>query len=73
MKDALNLTFQLDEVDYQAKNFVHADMTPEEFAADMERRKDGFLAMFARVLGSSIVIAKVLRRWRVLTPRCWLP
>jgi hypothetical protein len=54
MKDALNLTFQLDEVDYQAKNFVHADMTPEEFAADMERRKDGFLAMFARVLGSSI-------------------
>ncbi len=54
MKDALNLTFQLDEVDYKAKNFVHADMTPEEFAADMARRNDGFLAMFARVLGSSI-------------------
>jgi hypothetical protein len=29
-------------------------MTPEEFAADMARRKDGFLSMFARVLGSSI-------------------
>jgi hypothetical protein len=54
MRDVLNLTFQLDEVDYRAKNFVHADMTPEEFAADMARRKDGFLSMFARVLGSSI-------------------
>ncbi len=54
MKDTLNLTFQLDEVNYAAKNFVHADMTPEEFAADMEQRKDGFLSMFARVLGSSI-------------------
>jgi len=54
MKDVLNLTFQLDEIDYKAKNFVHADMTPREFAADMERRKDGFLSMFARVLGSSI-------------------
>jgi Domain of Unknown Function (DUF1080) len=54
MKDALNLTFQLDEVNYKARNFVHADMTPEEFSADMARRKDGFLGMFARVLGSSI-------------------
>ncbi|MDZ4852244.1 MAG: family 16 glycoside hydrolase [Pirellulaceae bacterium] len=54
MKDALNLTFQLDEVDYAAKNFVHADMTPDEFMEDMKKRKDGFLTMFARVLGSSI-------------------
>jgi ribosomal protein S8E len=30
MKDALGLAFQLDEVDYKAKNFVHADMTPQE-------------------------------------------
>ncbi len=29
-------------------------MTPAEFSADMARRNDGFLSMFARVLGSSI-------------------
>ncbi len=54
MKDILKLKFQLDEVDYTAKNFVHADMTPQEFVDDMEKRKDGPLAMFARVLGSGI-------------------
>lgn len=52
MKDRLKLAFQLDEIDYQAPNFVHADMSPEEFGEDMERRNDGFLSMFARVMGS---------------------
>ncbi len=54
MKDALKLTFQLDEIDYGSKNFVHADMTPDEFAADMKKRQDSFVSMFARVLGSSL-------------------
>ncbi len=54
MKDTLELDFQLDEIDYEAKNFVHADMTPKEFMEDMQKRKDSFMSMFARVLGSSI-------------------
>ncbi len=54
MKEALELQFQLDEVDYSCKNFVHADMSPQEFMADMKKRKDGFVSMFARVLGSSL-------------------
>jgi hypothetical protein len=54
MKDALQLEFQLDMIDYDAKNFVHADMTPAEFMEDMAKRKDSFINMFARVLGSSI-------------------
>ncbi len=54
MKEALKLQFQLDEIDYSRENFVHADMTPEEFVADMKRRKDSFVGMFARVLGSSM-------------------
>ena len=54
LKDSLELEFQLDEVDYEAKNFVHADMTPAEFMADMRKRKDSFASMFARVLGSAI-------------------
>ncbi len=56
MKDALELQFQLDEIDYDAKNFVHADMTPDEFLKDMEKRKDSFVSMFARVIGSSIAM-----------------
>ncbi|MEO8269268.1 MAG: hypothetical protein ABI557_06080, partial [Aureliella sp.] len=56
MKDSLQLTFQLDEVDYDAKNFVHADMTPQEFFDTMESRKEGVLQMFFRSLGSGIAM-----------------
>ena len=56
MKDALELDFQLDRINYDAANFVHADMTPQEFLDDMAKRKDNFVNMFARVLGSSIAV-----------------
>jgi hypothetical protein len=52
MKDALKLTFQLDEINYDAKNFVHADMSPQEFGQDMVKRNDGFVSMFARLMGA---------------------
>jgi len=45
MKNALELTFQLDEIDYQATNFVHADMTPEEFAESMSERGESLLSI----------------------------
>ncbi len=32
MKEALGLSFQLEEIDYDAKNFVHADMNPKSSA-----------------------------------------
>jgi hypothetical protein len=54
LKSALKLEFQLDEINYGAKNFVHADMSPEEFVADMKKRNDSFVSMFARVLGASL-------------------
>jgi hypothetical protein len=54
MKDMLGLQFQLDEIDYDAKNFVHADMNPTEFMDDMKERGDGFASMFARMMGSGI-------------------
>lgn len=56
MKDALGLEFQLDQIDYKAKNFVHADMTPKEFFDTMNKRKEGLLQMFARSLGSSLAM-----------------
>ena len=56
MKNSLELAFQLDEVDYAAKNFVHADMTPKEFFDTMEARQEGVLQMFFRSLGSGIAM-----------------
>lgn len=55
MKDMLGLEFQLEKVDYTPKNFVHADMTPEEFGKDMAESGDGFLHMMARAMGQSMV------------------
>ncbi len=56
LKDSLELEFQLDEIDYKAKNFVHADMTPKEFFDTMDARKEGVLQMFFRSLGAGIAM-----------------
>lgn len=39
MKNVLELSFQLDAVDYKPKNFVHADMTPTSFS--QAQKKNG--------------------------------
>ena len=54
MKDMLNLEYQLERVDYMAKNFRHADMSPEEFAEDFERRGDSVWKMVARMMGAGL-------------------
>lgn len=54
MSDALGLVHQMNEVDYTKKNFVHADMTPEEFAESMEKRGESWLGMAFRAMGQSI-------------------
>ena len=56
MKNALSLEFQLDSVDYDKKNFVHADMTPEEFAKSMSDRGESMMQMFLRMFGQSIAM-----------------
>ena len=45
-KDMLGLAFQVDWIDYSAKNMVHADMSPEEFAEKMKERGESFLTLF---------------------------
>ncbi len=42
----LGLEFQLDGIDYQAENFVHADLTPDEFMKSMEDKGESFLTLF---------------------------
>ncbi len=55
MKDVLQLKFQLDEVDYNQANFVHADISGEDFLEDMKQRGDSFIGMFARMMGAGLV------------------
>jgi len=56
MKNLLNLEFQLDRIKYDRPNFVHADMTPEEFSKTMAQRGESFSQMFLRMLGQSIAM-----------------
>lgn len=55
MKDALGLEFQLAGVDYSPRNFVHADMTSEEFEESMRRRGESFKEMLAREMSKAVV------------------
>lgn len=50
LKNSLELTFQLDEIDYQAANFVHADMTPQEFEASMAKRGESLLSIMWKMM-----------------------
>lgn len=54
MQRMLGLEYQLEQIDYQRENFVHADMSPEEFEKSMADRGDSFLALFFRMMGRSI-------------------
>lgn len=54
MKSMLELEHQLEKVDYTKKNFVHADMSPDEFFDSMKNREESFLKMYFRMMGQSI-------------------
>ncbi|QDU55551.1 hypothetical protein [Aeoliella mucimassa] len=54
MKDMLKLEHQLEKVDYTKKNFVHADMSPDQFFQSMEDRGESIFTMYFRLIGQSI-------------------
>ena len=54
MKTMLELDHQLEKVDYTQPNFVHADMSPDEFAKAMKDRNESFLQMYFRLLGTAM-------------------
>lgn len=56
MTEALGLAYQLEEVDYTKKNFVHADMSPEEFSAKMKEKGESWTGMIFRALGQSMAM-----------------
>lgn len=44
-KVVLDLEFQLEQIDYKKKNFVHADLSPEEMAEAIRKRGDDGLTL----------------------------
>ena len=49
MKDVLGLSFQMEEVDYTPKHFVHADFSPSEFKASMDAKGESIFSMIFKV------------------------
>jgi hypothetical protein len=54
IKSLLELDHQLEYVDYTRPNFVHADMSPDEFAQSMKDRNESFLQMYFRLMGQAM-------------------
>ena len=54
LKSMLDLTHQLNHIDYTARNLVHADMSPGEFSQAMEDRGESWLQMYFREIGYSM-------------------
>ena len=54
LKNLLGLTFQLDEIDYGAANFVHADLTSDSLAESMAERGESLYVYFWRTLYAAI-------------------
>ena len=53
----LGLQFQLDQIDYTAQNFVHADLSPREFNRAMQRRGESWWTMFSKIMQESMARA----------------
>ncbi len=54
MSSVLELAHQLNCVDYTKKNFVHADMSPEDFSKTMAERGESFFQIFLRLMGTGM-------------------
>jgi len=54
MKNTLNLEFQLEQIDYHASNFVHADMSPEDFSKSMKNLNESPVSMFLKLMQASM-------------------
>jgi hypothetical protein len=53
-KDVLELDHQLEYVDYTKANFIHADMSPDEFVQAMKNRNESFLQMYFKLVGAAM-------------------
>jgi hypothetical protein len=58
MTRILDLEFQLRGVDYTKANLIHADLSPQQFAAAMRDRGESFWTILARVMGHALAEQK---------------
>ena len=56
MQVATGLQFQLDHIDYTKLNFVHADMSPEEFAESMKNNDESISGYALKAIGQSMAM-----------------
>ena len=54
MADFLGLVFQMDHVDYTPQNFLHADLSPQEFMQSMEDKGESIFSMVFNVWRASL-------------------
>jgi hypothetical protein len=54
MTSILGLAFQLEAIDYTKDNFVHADLSPDEFSRMMKERGESVLQIFFRMMGQAM-------------------
>jgi hypothetical protein len=54
MKSMLEVEHQLEQVDYTRPNFVHADLSPDEFLKSMDDRDETFIQLYFRIMGASL-------------------
>jgi hypothetical protein len=54
MKDRLDLSFQLDEIDYSKPNFIHADLDAETFQELQSQRGESFATLMLSALMKSL-------------------
>ncbi|MEA2736676.1 MAG: hypothetical protein QOE14_3127 [Humisphaera sp.] len=63
LKDRLDLSFQLDEVDYTPKNFVHADLDAETFQQMQSQRGESFASMMLASLLKTLSDPAAIRQF----------
>ena len=56
MQVATGLAFQLDHIDYTKDNFVHADMSPEEFGESMRKNDESLGGYALKAIGQSMAM-----------------
>lgn len=54
LSDLLGLSFQLDQVDYQAVNFVHADLSPQGLRMAMQARGESLPQLVVKLIKASL-------------------
>lgn len=54
LSEVLQLTHQLEEIDYTPQHFVHADMSPEQLSKAMKARGETIWKMMLRAMGYSL-------------------